>query len=158
MELFHMYSATEEALDLSPPGAFVVEEREEGKGKAVYSRLGHARGELIARFTGRVLPYRTQHTLQINPAVHLLDLDFVGYLAHSCSPNVFVDMQGLEVWALEDVGPEAVLAMDYAATEDLLFKQFACLCGSPGCRHWITGRKELVNDEGRRYLQGLAKC
>lgn len=158
MELFHLKSASEAGLDLSPLGAFVVEQREEGKGKAVYSRHGHARGELIARFTGTVLPYRTQHTLQINPAVHLLDAEFVGYLAHSCSPNVFVDMQGLEVWALEDVGPESALTMDYAATEDQLFKQFACLCGSPGCRHWITGRKERINEEGEDYLRGLKKC
>ncbi|WP_339138175.1 MAG: hypothetical protein WGN25_08090 [Candidatus Electrothrix sp. GW3-4] len=32
--------------------------------------------------------------------------------------------------------------MDYAETEDVLFKQFPCSCGSPACRLWITGRKE----------------
>ncbi|MDH5784788.1 MAG: SET domain-containing protein-lysine N-methyltransferase [Chromatiales bacterium] len=141
-----------------PEEQFIVTEREEGKGKAVYSSTGHARGELIARFTGEVLPYRTQHTLQINPAIHLSDLKFVGYLAHSCQPNVFVDMQSLEVWALEDIYPHQALTMDYAATEDLLYKQFACLCGSPGCRHWITGRKEKVNAQGRKYLRKFKAC
>jgi len=32
--------------------------------------------------------------------------------------------------------------MDYAETEDVLFRQFACCCGSEKCRVWITGRKE----------------
>jgi hypothetical protein len=37
--------------------------------------------------------------------------------------------------------------MDYAETEDTLFKQFPCSCGSSNCRGWITGRKEMVNGE-----------
>jgi len=141
-----------------PEEQFIVTEREEGKGKAVYSSTGHARGELITRFTGEVLPYRTQHTLQINPHIHLSDLNFVGYLAHSCQPNVFVDMQSLEVWALEEIYPHQALTMDYASTEDKLFKQFACLCGNPGCRHWITGRKERINTQGRKYLRKYKAC
>lgn len=158
MELYHLNASSEVGLGLSAEGDFVVEEREPGKGKAVYTRLSHARGEMIGRFTGTVLSYRTQHTLQINPTMHLLDLDFVGYLAHSCEPNVFVDMQTLEVWTLKDISPESALTMDYAATEDELFRQFACLCGAPGCRHWITGRKERISDEGREHLQGLTQC
>ncbi len=154
---FEIEAEEEEDCSPSPASEFIVEERENGKGKAVYSRRGHPRGELIARFSGTVLPYRTQHTLQINSNIHLLDEQFVGYLAHSCSPNVFVDMQTLEVWALDNIEPEAVLSMDYAATEDVLFKQFACLCGSGSCRHWITGRKELVNEEGLAYLKGLKR-
>lgn len=137
---------------------FQVRDREDGKGKAVYTLTGHARGELIARFTGLLVPYRTQHTLQLNPGLHVLDMHFVGYLAHSCAPNVFVDMQAFEVWALEDIAPDSALTMDYAATEDELFKQFRCLCGSANCRHWITGRKERVSGEGLFYLQDLSQA
>ncbi len=135
------------------PHDYKVEEREPGKGKAVYALRDYKRGEMIARLTGTVLPYRTQHTLQINPGVHLLDLEFVGYLAHSCAPNVFVDMQALEVWALEDIPAQGSLTMDYASTEDFLYRQFPCLCGSSNCRGWITGRKERVNEEGLRHLE-----
>ncbi len=158
MELFHLNASSEVGFDLPVDGDFVVEEREPGKGKAVYTRHAHSRGELVGHFTGTVLTYRTQHTLQINPTMHLLDLNFVGYLAHSCEPNVFVDMHSLEVWALKDITPEQSLSMDYASTEDELFKQFACLCGSPGCRHWITGRKEKIAEDGRLHLQGLHQC
>ncbi|MDH4320763.1 MAG: SET domain-containing protein-lysine N-methyltransferase [Desulfobulbaceae bacterium] len=158
MELLYLNTSADAAYELPVERKFVVEERELNKGKAVYTLYGHARGDLITNFTGTVLSYRTQHTLQINPTIHLLDLDFVGYLAHSCSPNVFVDMQSLEVWALQDIAPGASLTMDYAATEDILFKQFPCLCGSPSCRHWITGRKEQISEEGRRFLQGFTRC
>ncbi|QEP42286.1 SET domain-containing protein-lysine N-methyltransferase [Ectothiorhodospiraceae bacterium BW-2] len=134
-------------------GNFVVAEREEGKGNAIYAANSYRRGEMIARFTGIILPYRTQHTLQLNTNIHLLDLSFVGYLAHSCSPNVFIDMQSFEVWALGDIDAQSALTMDYAATEDVLYRQFRCLCGSPNCRHWVTGRKEQINEQGLTYLQ-----
>ena len=147
--------ALEEGYGFPSTDQFQIAEREDGKGKAVYTLSGHARGEMIGRFTGLIVPYRTQHSLQLNPNLHVLDLHFIGYLAHSCSPNVFVDMQEFEVWALEDIAPESALTMDYASTEDELYRQFTCLCGHANCRHWITGRKERVNGEGIFYLQSL---
>lgn len=134
---------------------FEIAEREEGKGKAVYTMKSHRRGELIAQFTGYVLPYYTQHTLQISPTTHLLDSHFIGFLAHSCSPNIFLDMQACEMWAVDDISVHSALTMDYASTEDVLFRQFPCLCGSSNCRHWVTGRKEKVNKEGEQYLVNL---
>ena len=134
---------------------FQIVDRDGNKGKAVYSLTGHARGEMIARFNGAMIPYRTQHTLQVNAGLHVLDMHFVGLLAHSCSPNVLVDMQAFEIWALQEIAPDTALTMDYASTEDELFTQFRCHCGSPSCRHWITGRKERVNGEGLFYLRSL---
>ncbi len=152
----HKDTALEDGFAFPIHDDFAIAEREDGKGQAVYDLRGHARGELVARFTGYVIPYRTQHTLQITPSAHLLDMSFVGYLAHSCSPNVFVDMQSFEVWALEDIAPDTQLTMDYAATEDVLYKQFRCLCQSPKCRHWVTGRKEKVSEEGLAFLASFA--
>lgn len=134
---------------------FEVAQRDHGKGKAVYTRVGHSRGDLIARFTGLIVPYRTQHSLQVNSTLHVLDNHFAGYLAHSCAPNVFVNMQEFEIWALEDIDPGCILSMDYASTEDELFRQFACQCGAPGCRLWVTGRKEQVNTAGLHHLEML---
>ena len=79
---------------------FVVDEREVEKGKAVYTNISFKRGTLVTQFSGTILPCRTQHTLQINERLHLQDLTFPGFLAHSCSPNVFIDMDAFEVWAL----------------------------------------------------------
>ncbi len=52
-------------------------------------------------------------------------------------------MKKLTVTALQDIEAGSYIYMDYAETEDYLFKQFPCSCGAPNCRRWITGRLEL---------------
>lgn len=120
----------------------VVIRQEAGKGRGVYAVRGFARGHRICRVSGSITHEVMQHTLQISPGVHLLDPYFTGYLLHSCDPNCFLDMQRFELWALRDIVPGEAMTMDYASTEDVLFKQFRCLCGAANCRGWITGRRE----------------
>lgn len=124
----------------------------EGAGMAVVAQRGFARGEVVGAFTGPVLQNIAQHTLQINPQNHLLDPYFIGYLMHSCNPNVVLDMHERKAYCIRDIADGEPLCMDYASTEDKLFKQFPCCCQSPNCRHWITGRAELVNEEGHLHL------
>lgn len=126
-------------------------------GKGVRAKRAFARGSRVACFTGQLMPHVMQHTLQVSPQAHLHDPWFVGLLTHSCAPNCILDMQRLEIWALVDVEPGQLLTIDYAVTEDVLHRQFACGCGSAACRKWITGRRETVNDMGRAYLDGLAQ-
>lgn len=123
---------------------FIVSRREDGKGLGVYAKRAFERGHLICRISGTVVHKVMQHTLQISPDSHLYDPYFTGFLLHSCDPNTFLDMQRFELWAIKDVQPGDALTMDYASTEDTLFKQFPCLCGAPNCRKWITGRREPV--------------
>lgn len=134
---------------------FTVCRREDGKGAGVYTRKDIKRGEMVARITGNIVPTITQHTLQMTPTTHMYDPYFTGYLLHSCSPNIYLDMVEFELWALRDIEVGQALTMDYAQTEDILFRQFPCLCGSPDCRHWITGRKEDVSPEGIAYIQKM---
>ncbi len=131
---------------------FTVCRKETGKGLGVYTRKAIKRGGLVARITGNIVPNITQHTLQITPTTHLYDPYFTGFLLHSCAPNIYLDMTEFELWALRDIAEGQALTMDYAQTEDVLFKQFPCLCGTANCRHWVTGRKEEVNAEGLAYL------
>jgi hypothetical protein len=125
-------------------------------GMGVRSQLRFTRGTVVARFTGHLSNTILQHTLQASPHTHLHDPYFVGLLTHSCAPNCQLDMQRLEILALTDVESGQLLTIDYASTEDVLHRQFACGCGSSACRKWITGRRELVNEAGLAYLAGLA--
>lgn len=125
-------------------------------GRGVKALVRFERGTLVARFTGILSNRILQHTLQVSPDTHLHDPYFVGMMTHSCSPNCVLDMHRLEIWSLSDVEPGELLTIDYAVTEDVLFRQFPCHCGSSRCRKWITGRREMVNAEGRAYLAGLA--
>lgn len=131
----------------------------ESKGSGIYVKRPFKKGEMVARMTGITLPYILQHTLQITPWLHLYDPHFTGLFLHSCDPLVSLDMNKLETWALRDIEKGEALTMDYASTEDILFKQFPCACGAINCRGWVTGRKETINELGRKYLQDLErKC
>lgn len=125
-----------------------------GRGIRVKARF--ERGNRVARFAGTLSNTVFQHSLQVSPTTHLHDPHFVGLLSHSCAPNCVLDMQRLEILALRDIEPGELLTIDYAVTEDSLFRQFPCNCGSSHCRRWITGRREAVNEEGRAYLADLA--
>jgi SET domain-containing protein len=102
-----------------------------------------SKGDLICALTGDIITDIRQHSLQIEPDLHLYDTYFSGYFLHSCSPNIHLDMKNLLVFATKDIRPMEYLYMDYAQTEDYLYKQFPCSCGAKNCRGWITGRKQL---------------
>jgi len=121
---------------------FSVARQEDGKGLGVYAKRRFERGIMVTKVSGTIVHEVMQHTLQITPTSHLYDPFFTGFLLHSCDPNCFLDMQRFELWALKDIQPGEALTMDYASTEDVLFRQFPCLCGAPNCRGWISGRRE----------------
>lgn len=132
---------------------FSVNNQEKAKGYGVYTLKDYKRGSLVARFTGEITPEIVQHSLQRTPDSHLYDPYFAGLLLHSCDPNIVLDMQDFTIWAIKDIDAGDALTMDYASTEDYLFRQFKCLCGSENCRHWVTGRREAVNEEGSCWLR-----
>lgn len=113
------------------------------------------RGAVVARFVGQLVHGVLQHSLQVSKETHIHDPHFVGMLTHSCAPNAMLDMQRLEIIALADIEAGDRLTIDYATTEDRLFRQFPCSCGALNCRGWISGRRERVSDAGRRYLEAL---
>lgn len=121
---------------------FEVVFKEKNAGHGVISYREFKRGDLLAVMSGDVVPDIRQHTLQIAKDRHLYDPYFSGYFLHSCAPNISLDMEKLTVTALKDIPANSFLYMDYAETEDTLFKQFPCSCGSDNCRGWISGRKE----------------
>lgn len=126
---------------------FAVVYKDELAGRGVITYRAFKKGEVIARMSGQVVDEIRQHTLQLTPDAHLFDPYFSGFFLHSCSPNISLNMVDLTVTALCDIPANSYLYMDYAETEDVLFKQFPCSCGSSNCRGWITGRREMLNPE-----------
>jgi len=151
--LLYPFKGLEGEHNLPTRDKFAKEEVGEGRGLGVRSLTAIPSGDLVACISGIVTHQRGLHTLQINQHAHLLDLDFVGFLTHSCSPNVRVCLSEFKVWALADIGEGDVLTMDYASTEDVLFRQFECCCTSPNCRGWITGRRETLNLAGQDFMR-----
>ncbi len=124
---------------------FAVVYKDELAGRGVITYRAFKKGEVIARMSGHVVDEIRQHTLQLTQDAHLFDPYFSGFFLHSCSPNISLNMVDLTVTALRDIPANSYLYMDYAETEDVLFKQFPCSCGSSNCRGWITGRREMLN-------------
>ena len=131
---------------------FEVVRTADGEGAAIKTRITFDSRVCIANISGYALSERRQHTLQLSSRIHLYDCWFCGLFSHSCKPNVFLDLHYLEVWTLHEIRAGAPLTIDYANTEEVLFRQFACRCGELNCRAWITGRNEPLNAEGQAFM------
>ena len=132
---------------------FEVIRKDENSGFGVISYRAFKKGDLVAIMNGERVTDIRQHTLQIEPGLHLFDTHFAGYFLHSCAPNVHLDMQNMRVTAVRDIKPGDYILMDYAQTEDVLYKQFPCSCGAANCRGWITGRKQPIDESDPLYQQ-----
>lgn len=132
---------------------FQIIHNERGVAAAVVARREFLRISRMCRVSGQLLPYRCRQTRQLQTGIHVYDPRFCGVLEHACDPNAFLDMSELWLWALKDIHSGERLSIDYASTEDKLLHQFACDCGSPRCRGWITGYDEHPTPEGQHFLQ-----
>ena len=121
---------------------FAVVRKDAISGQGVICYRPFKRGDIVAKMSGEAIRTIRQQTLQITPDTHLYDPHFSGYFLHSCSPNISLNMETMTVTALKDIKPNSFLYMDYAETEDYLFKQFPCSCGSKNCRGWVSGKKD----------------
>lgn len=138
-----LYPLTFGANPLFPQASdFAVVAKDHKSGHGVITHRSFEPGDLLAMVTGEVVRDIRQHTLQISKNRHMFDPFFTGYLLHSCDPNVSLNMRARTLTALKPIAAGSFLYMDYAETEDTLFRQFPCSCGSEKCRGWITGRKE----------------
>ncbi|TWU23844.1 SET domain-containing protein-lysine N-methyltransferase [Novipirellula artificiosorum] len=136
---------------------FKIIKRDQITGLGVITKRSFETGDVVAALAGEVTTELTQHSLEIEPGLHLLDMHFAGFFLHSCHPNVCLDMPNRLVYALRPIAPNDYLLMDYGQTESVLFKQLECQCGSDNCRGWITGHAEGPNVELVEYQAFLQK-
>ncbi|MBT5485220.1 MAG: SET domain-containing protein-lysine N-methyltransferase [Gammaproteobacteria bacterium] len=122
---------------------FAVVPKDNNSGFGVITFQAYKPGDLLAIVTGEMVSDIRQHTLQVSKRRHMYDPYFTGYLLHSCEPNVSLNMKKMTLTALKEIKKGEFLFMDYAETEDILYRQFGCCCTSESCRGWITGRKEM---------------
>jgi hypothetical protein len=115
-------------------------------GEGVMTHVAFERGDAIFAFTGFFSREITQFSLQVNDGLHLHDPYFMGKILHSCDPNAYCDMETRTFIALRPIEPGEFITMDYAQTEDYLFKSFPCSCGAENCRGVVTGRKQRLQE------------
>lgn len=112
---------------------------DEIKGEGIITLVPFKKNEIVFRFTGEILPYQTLFTLQIRRGAYIHDPYFMGKILHSCEPNLICDMNSFTFTSTREILPNEYLTMDYESTEEELFREFFCQCGSPNCRGLIRG-------------------
>lgn len=109
-------------------------------GYGVVSRRAFEPGEEIFTFSGVVGSEITQFSLQLPDGRHIHDPWFMGKVLHHCDPNAVVDMERRVFVARYAIRPGDCVTMDYAQTEDYLFRVFECQCDAALCRGTVKGR------------------
>lgn len=125
-----------------------LEIRESGvQGTGCFTTRAFRAGEVVVRQEGTVctteeLPPGVL-SLQIGPDLWLCgdeeDLHPSDVINHSCEPNLAFLEGTLVLRALRDLAPGEELSFDYVTAMDLPGWGFACACGAPTCRGWVTG-------------------
>lgn len=119
-------------------------------GEGIVSEANFHPGEVVFSFTGTLTTEMTLYTLQVRPGLHIHDPYFMGKVLHSCDPNMECNMETRTFTARKEIKPGDYLTMDYDTTEEILFREFECHCGSANCRGRIRGskfRKDSVSQE-----------
>jgi len=123
------------------PDKFTIKFIDERHGNGVVSLVKREPGEIIFVFTGNLTEEITQYSLQVKPELHIHDPYFMGKILHSCDPNAKCIIEKRMFVAIKKIHVMQVITIDYASTEEILFKNFECHCKSQNCRGYIVGKK-----------------
>jgi len=142
--------------EIYPPSSFAIKQTDmcDQKGRGIFCVHPVSAGQ-VYHLKGQIVNKIKQHSLEISPNRHFLDMEFTGYLMHSCEPNAQLNMQNLTLKILCDIGIGEFVTIDYAYTERKLFRQFPCACRALNCRYWIKGNAEKISEEGSAYLKSI---
>jgi hypothetical protein len=119
-------------------------------GKSVAARSVIEPGEVIAVWSGRIVPAAEldtlpeeirRHTVQVEDELYLASLtpdeppDFIN---HGCEPNAGLVGQ-ITIVALRRILPGEEVTIDYAMCDGSPYDEFECACGASACRGRVTG-------------------
>lgn len=110
-------------------------------------------GEVIADFSASTISAEpTYLTVQISVRKHItLQPEFLQYINHSCSPNVFFNTTTMQVEALKTIEEGEELSFFYPSTEWKMVQPFHCYCGSASCLSEIRGASYIPEDVLKQY-------
>ncbi|HMO62353.1 MAG TPA: SET domain-containing protein-lysine N-methyltransferase [Ferruginibacter sp.] len=110
-------------------------------------------GDVIMPFSaGSTHSIPTYLTVQTGINKHItLSPEYLQYINHSCSPNVFFDTHHMQLICLQQLQPEDELRFFYPSTEWDMAQPFVCNCGSSECLQLINGAAHLSTETLSKY-------
>lgn len=139
--------------------------RDVAHGVGLFATRDIAEASTILAVEGRLQPYPTRYSIQIDAALHV-DADASlpdhemrvrhpwRFLNHSCEPNAAVD--GRRLVALRAIGAGEQITFDYTTTEADMAEPFDCGCGARGCLGHVRGFLHLAGTAKRARAHRLA--
>ena len=100
-------------------------------GKGVFARTKLSAGQKIAYFKGDEIDHDTRYTLVLD-GKRIEPTGKLRYLNHSCAPNAH--FFGRWLVTSRDIFHGEEIAIDYLATENMIYHHFTCKCGAKNCR------------------------
>ncbi len=122
--------------------------------KSLHATVPLIAGEIICSFGAKkILSEPNYLTVQWNEREHImLAPDFLQYINHSCTPNVFFDTTKSVLRCLRKIEVGQELTFFYPSTEWSMVQGFDCLCGVDECLGRIQGAAHLHPDILQKYL------
>jgi SET domain-containing protein len=133
-------------METPPIGKVLANEKLQQRG--LYSNKSYKKQDVLTGFYAReILSVPNYLTVQVNENEHiLLAPEYLQYINHSCSPNVFFNTTSFQLEALEDIAEGEELTFFYASTEWKMDQSFTCSCGSENCLKIMQGAYYLAQD------------
>ena len=121
--------------------------------KSLHAATGFTSCDVICSFSaGITQSYATYLTVQTAASRHItLMPEFLQYINHSCSPNVFFNTTTMELVCLQPLQPGDEFTFFYPSTEWEMAQPFVCNCGSAGCLQLINGASHLTVETLSKY-------
>ena len=147
------YSSCEDYCLISKHDFVEVRQKKINLQNALFSLTRFSPGDIIADFNaGTISAAPTYLTVQLGKRKHItLQPDFLQYINHSCSPNVFFDTTGMKLVALKPISPNEEMVFFYPSTEWKMDQGFHCFCGSNNCLGEIRGAAFVPKQILRQY-------
>jgi hypothetical protein len=121
---------------------FTIAQVGDSVGEGVKTFVSFEAGDIVFEFTGFFTHLITLFSLQVEDGLHLHDPYFMGKILHCCDPNTKVDMKARTFTATRHIEAGEFITMDYASTEEVLYRTFECSCGAENCRGVVKGSKQ----------------
>lgn len=121
--------------------------------KSLHAAVSFSPEDIICTFgAGITQSFPTYLTVQTGADRHItLMPEFLQYINHSCSPNVFFDTTSMQLFCLQPLQPGDEFTFFYPSTEWDMAQPFVCNCGNNDCLQLINGASHLSVRTLSRY-------
>ena len=130
-----------------------IKQEKSSGAKAFFSKKNFAAREIITVFEIKeIFAIPTYLTIQLSENKHIhINPEFLQFTNHSCNPNVFFDIDSMQLICVKDITAGDEFCFFYPSAEWDMAQAFECKCGSSDCLKIIKGAKYIDQNILSKY-------